>query len=84
MEKANHVAGYIGYPRWIRDPAKVTAYYAGLKFDYTSFFSNILSMMQWIAKKEIDTFFAPVDRSWTEDSPAEADAFYDDERNAVS
>jgi len=84
IEKANKVAGYIGYPRWLRSPERVDAYYEGLKFDYNSFFTNILRMMSWIAEKEIKTFFLPVDRTWTEDSPAEADAWMDDERNAVS
>lgn len=84
LEKANRVEGYIGFPSWLKDPIAVDAYYKGLRFTNNSFFKNILIMMKWIAEKGLREYSAPVDRSWTSDSPAEADAFYDDERNAIS
>ena len=84
LEKANRVEGYIGYPHWLKDPDAVAEYYKGLRFTNNSFFKNILTMMKWIAEKQIKEYSSPVDRSWTSDSPAEADAFYDDERNAIS
>jgi predicted metalloendopeptidase len=84
LEKANKVEGFIGYPAWLKNPEKVDAYYKGLKFHNNSFFTNILIMMKWISEKELKSYTQVVERSWTSDSPAEADAFYDDERNAIS
>jgi predicted metalloendopeptidase len=84
LEKANRVEGFIGYPSWLKDPSSVDEYYAGLHFNNNSFFKNILIMMKWISEKAIREYPGPVDKRWTSDSPAEADAFYDDERNAIS
>src|SRR3954471_23647600 len=75
FEKANMVEGYIGFPRWVKNSSAVDEYYKGLRFTNNSFFKNVLIMMKWIAQKQLREYLDQVDRSWTYDSPAEADAF---------
>lgn len=84
--KADKVKAYLGYPKWLPNPDMVNAYYDGLQFKSESFFQNMLTMMKWKSEKELKEYQLPVDLTWTssDDSPAEADCFYDDELNAVS
>lgn len=45
LDKANRVEGYIGFPAWLKDPVAVDAFYAALRFNNSSFFRNILTMV---------------------------------------
>jgi len=84
MVKADHVRKFIGYPTWLKNPAAVQAYYAGLKFT-NSFFHNMLTLMKWLSLRSLKIIGQRVDLSWPDDtdSPAEANAFYVDELNAI-
>lgn len=84
--KADKVKAYLGYPKWLHDPDMVDAYYQGLTFTGDAFFNNMITLMKWSSEKALREFNLPVDLTWTssDDSPAEADCFYDDELNAVS
>jgi predicted metalloendopeptidase len=83
--KADHVRKFLGYPQWLTDSRAVEDYYAGLKFT-NYFFNNMLRLLKWMSEKDLRNVGQPVDYSWSSsgDSPAAADAFYDDELNAIS
>ena len=82
--KAEKMRAYMGYPKWMKNETAVIRYFRGLSMSNFSFFENILVMKKWETKKALKQVKLPVDQTWSSDSPAEADAFYDDELNAIS
>ncbi|CAG7835727.1 unnamed protein product [Allacma fusca] len=82
--KADKMRAFMGYPKWLKNETALIYYYSGLYMSNFSFFGNILVMKNWLTAKELKTVNLPVDTTWSSDSPAEADAFYDDELNAIT
>lgn len=72
--KLNATEIVVGAPDGISDTEKVNDFYAGLSFDETSHFDNLMHFQQWQFNKKLNTLHLVDDADWTW-NPTEVNAF---------
>lgn len=82
-QKADTMNERIGYPDFIKIPAKLNAKYSDWKFDEDQYFENYLQIELYEANKSLKDLRKPVDKNLWDQDPAVVNAFYNPNTNDI-
>lgn len=82
-EKADAMNERIGYPEILTDRAELEKEYVNLTIYEDHFMNNILSILKWDAKRNLQLLRKPVDKDKWATEPAVVNAFYNPNKNDI-
>ncbi|CAG9819313.1 unnamed protein product [Phaedon cochleariae] len=82
-EKANAMNERIGYPKMITDKEELCKEYESLSISNHEFMNNILNIMKFEAKQNLDKLRLTVDKTKWSTEPAVVNAFYNPNKNDI-
>ncbi|XP_019622889.1 PREDICTED: endothelin-converting enzyme 1-like isoform X2 [Branchiostoma belcheri] len=84
LEKLSALRRMIGYPDFIKDPAKLDKYYEKMVVTEGDFVSNMLLVQKFDLDRIIGRYGKPVDRSEWSMKPAKVNAYYSATKNLMA